>query len=109
MFRASKIIRPIICRPFLTVNKPTTDFLRKKTDGLNLTWYQVLGIKENATGMDVEEAFHLKLTSTDDLAQKTSDDEIDAILEQSVSIQIHILFSFKITVVCHIQYVGLKT
>ena len=57
----------------------------RKFDELKITWYQVLGVSEKATAAEIEEAFHEKLTSTDNLASKTNVEEVDAVLEQSVS------------------------
>merc|ERR1712228_849030 len=58
--------------------------IRNATDGLKVTWYQLLGVSEKATAMEIEDAFHRKLTSQDDLIGKTDEAEIDKILEQSV-------------------------
>jgi len=63
--------------------RPISASCRSLHDDLKRTWYTVLGVTEKATPMEIEEAFHRKLTESDDLMSKTPD-EVDRLLEQSV-------------------------
>jgi len=84
MLRRIPKILPLRIRLFRVTPRNFFSKTSKKFNELKFTWYQVLGVSEKATPMEIEEAFHEKLTSTDDLASKTDSAEVDAALEQSL-------------------------
>ena len=85
MLRSVPKILPLRIRLLRVTTKNLFSQTPKKFNELKFTYYQVLGVSEKATPMEIEDAFHEKLTSTDDLASKTDSAEVDAALEQSVS------------------------